>query len=115
MKKVFWVALIVLVFLVQSLASAEEQPLANTEEDRLTLVVGEWAPYIEQETSNQGFMSEIVVKAFERIGVKVEIKFRPWKRVEDEIDNENQVSYSWIWSEQRSKKWLFSNCYKYRT
>jgi polar amino acid transport system substrate-binding protein len=61
-----------------------------------------------------GVLSEIVTAAYEAEGIKVNIKFEPWKRVEINLDKDNSVddslyvSYGWIRNEERERKWHFS-------
>ncbi len=74
------------------------------------VVVDDYSPYIDKSKSNNGFMTEIVVKAFELSGIQPKIEFRPWKRIEEvEIDKMNALSFAWIKTEERQNKWLFSD------
>lgn len=51
---------------------------ANAEKIRIT--TGEWEPFISKKYKNGGVILDIVVEAFERKGVEVEIEFLPWAR-----------------------------------
>lgn len=44
------------------------------------LVTNEYAPYVTGVERRPGFFYEVVVAAFERVGVKADIQFRPWRR-----------------------------------
>ncbi len=74
----------------------------------ITLVVGDWAPHIDQNAPNQGYMTEIVVRAFRRVGVEAIIEYHPWTKVSSMVDDASYMSFSWIWNEERGRKWLFS-------
>ena len=80
-----------------------------TKAEQLTVVTGQWPPFIDETAANRGFWSEIVTRAFEKAGIQTTLKFLPWKRVEFQIDHHNQVSFAWIRTEEREKKWLFSD------
>ena len=82
-------------------------PWASAED--LDVVIDDWPPYIDHTLSNQGFMSEIVIKSFEQVGIKANLIYKPWKRVELDLDKSNAVSFGWIWNKERAEKWLFSN------
>ncbi len=61
------------------------------------IAVGEYAPYIEFSPENKGFMSEIVVRSFAEVNIEVELKNRPWKRVEEmEVPKEKTLSFAYI-------------------
>lgn len=47
---------------------------------RVTLAVTEYPPYYGRQLSRQGVITEIVRKAFNRVGYDVKIDFLPWKR-----------------------------------
>ncbi len=83
-------------------------PFSFAVAEELTLVIGDWPPHVSEKAANKGYMSEIVIKSFERVGIKANLEFYPWKRVASNVDRKNRVSFSWIWSEERSKKWYFS-------
>ncbi len=50
-------------------------------EEPVSLATLNWAPYVGRDLPNLGFTSEIVRRAFERAGYRVEITFMPWARV----------------------------------
>ncbi|WP_187170468.1 substrate-binding periplasmic protein [Salidesulfovibrio onnuriiensis] len=54
-------------------AAQERQPT-------LMLAVGEWAPYVSENSEGYGFAAEIVIKAFRAAGQDVELVFMPWAR-----------------------------------
>lgn len=48
----------------------------------VTLVAGEWAPYVSEHMQGNGRITEVVLRAFAHSGIAVELKFFPWKRCE---------------------------------
>lgn len=78
--------------------------------ERVNIVVDDYPPFIDQQAENKGFMTELVEKAFKLSGFESQVEFSPWKRIEAfEIDQHDKVSFSWIWNQERDKRWLFSN------
>ena len=71
--------------------------------------VGDYPPYIDFSSKNKGFMSEIVLKAFNEVGVKSVFKQVPWKRVEDVDIPKGKLSFSYVKSAAREQKFLFSD------
>ncbi|MCF8061123.1 MAG: transporter substrate-binding domain-containing protein [Deltaproteobacteria bacterium] len=49
--------------------------------ERISLATLDWAPYAGKDLPNLGFTSEIVTRAFEHAGYRVDIAFMPWARV----------------------------------
>ncbi len=95
--------LFVLTFVVlgfyQSVAFAES----------VILTVGEWPPYIQKGSIDKGSVSTILTRAFKASGVDVELEFKPWKRVELEINSGKGISYGWIKTKDREEKWIYSD------
>jgi len=78
--------------------------------EEITLVIGDYAPYIDDKAENKGLLSDIVVQAFAKEGITASIDFKPWKRVEENaIQKEGRLSYGWIHTTERAAKWLYSN------
>lgn len=94
----FWVFNLV-AFSFFSQASAEE----------LDIIIDDWPPYIDRSHPNQGFISEIVTNSFEKMGIKTNLIYKPWKRVELDVDNRGAVSFGWVRNKDRESKWLFSD------
>ncbi|MEH6347672.1 MAG: transporter substrate-binding domain-containing protein [Bermanella sp.] len=76
--------------------------------EELTLLIDDYPPYIDKSQENQGFWSEMVILAFERVGIQARLLYKPWGRVEREIDGANQVSFGWVKDSKRLKNWYFS-------
>lgn len=62
----------------------DEQPdgQAGDHPSTVTLVAGEWAPYVSEHMEGNGRIAEVVRRAFAHSGIAVELKFFPWKRCE---------------------------------
>jgi polar amino acid transport system substrate-binding protein len=101
-KSFLFMALWVFTFVTSSLFSQ-----ANAED--LDVIIGDWSPYIDRSLSNQGLISEIVIKSFEKVGINANLIYKPWKRVELDVDKRDSVSFGWIWNKEREDKWQFSN------
>lgn len=81
--------------------------VAATAED-LSLDVAEWPPYITESQMDGGLLSEITLKAFDRVGVSAKLVFKSWPRVTFDIDNNQGVSFGWIKNDERLDKWHYS-------
>jgi polar amino acid transport system substrate-binding protein len=55
-------------------------PFLSAAGHRAKLAATEYPPYYGQQLPNQGVITEIIRKAFNRAGYEVEIQFLPWKR-----------------------------------
>lgn len=78
--------------------------------EKITLVIGDYAPYIDDKAENKGLLSEIVVQSFAQEGITASIDFKPWKRVEENaIQKDSKLSYGWIHTTERAEKWLYSD------
>jgi polar amino acid transport system substrate-binding protein len=92
--------LLLVLFMMASLAHGQD----------VLLAIGGYAPYIDKSQANKGFLSEIVVKAFKKEGLNAILEFKPWKRIEaTEIEENQRVSFGWIKTHERSKRWLYSD------
>ena len=79
-------------------------------EETIRLTNGEWKPYQSKTLKYYGVASRIVTEAFALEGVKVEYKFRPWKRAFIEAKL-GKFDGSLIWAKvaQREKNFYFSD------
>lgn len=76
----------------------------------LTLVVDEYPPYIEQNTTGQGLMTQLVMQAYAQQGIYPKLVFSNWRRIEEiEIDQNHYMSFPYIHSQARNAKWHFSD------
>jgi polar amino acid transport system substrate-binding protein len=77
--------------------------------ETLSLVVDDYPPYIDKTQDNQGFWSEMVIEAFARVGITATLQYKPWGRVERELDQANKVSFGYVKDKKRLNKWRFSH------
>jgi ABC-type amino acid transport substrate-binding protein len=76
---------------------------------KVNLQVGDYPPFTEQQTLTQGVITEIVVEALKRKGVKSTVDFNDWIEVENQVDNHKALSLMWTKTKARLKKWHFSD------
>jgi len=74
----------------------------------LYISVDNYTPYIDKNLPHHGFLTQIVRESYKRVGIEIKLEYRPWKRVEIEIDHRDRISFAYIRSKERNKKWLFS-------
>lgn len=80
--------------------------------EEVSLTSCDWEPYAAEKLRNYGFTSEIISKAFERVGYKVRFKFLPWKRAMMETKRgKYDALYSAYYSEERAKAYALSEPY----
>lgn len=68
-------------FILASLATLGAINLA-AQAQRITLVTGEWAPYVSATMDRKGFFMEITDATFKEMGTAYDISFVPWSRAE---------------------------------
>ncbi len=77
--------------------------------EEVSIVTGEWAPFISEKLPGNGPLSEVVVATFKAVGVKSKIKFVPWKRAIKELkDGTSMCSYTWAKTDKRKEFATFS-------
>lgn len=52
----------------------------GAEKAKIVLATGNWEPYYGETLPNGGIVTEIVRRAFRRVGYELEVKWRPWAR-----------------------------------
>jgi len=79
---------------------------------KVTLATLKWEPYVSKQLKNNGFTSEIIRKAFEKMGYTVELIFYPWARgmIMTERGNVHGI-YPAYYSDERNKKYIISDSY----
>ena len=91
------------------LALLSSAPPGRTEE-RVSLATLNWAPYVGRDLPDLGFTSEIVRRAFERAGYRVEITFMPWARVLRRVARgDSDAMYPAYHSADRARTFALSN------
>ena len=68
----------------------------KAENEIILIGTGEWQPYHSLKLKHFGVGTHIVEEAFKAAGMKVEFKFRPWKRLLSESDN-NRIDGIAVW------------------
>lgn len=75
----------------------------------VSLAATDWPPYAGKDLENYGFVSEIVVEAFSRVGYTVKISFMPWKRVLGKVEQgKYDAAYPAYFSEERANVYALS-------
>ena len=70
--------------------------------ESITIITGEWAPYMSEKLPGGGPVNELVQAAFKAAGVEAKFKYVPWKRALQAIKTGKTVaSSSWTFSEDR--------------
>lgn len=109
--------ILLLAFMIVSLCAAA-QAFAR---ESVVLVTDEYMPYVNTTKEDRGVLTEIVVAAFDEVGVDVEIRFRPWRRCSLLVET-GQVfgAYPYARTERRSRFafftdeiWQFRNVFFY--
>ncbi|ROT93682.1 amino acid ABC transporter substrate-binding protein [Marinobacter sp. R17] len=62
----------------------EAQPVPM-ESRTVTVVTGDWPPYVTQSGSPHGPMAEVIDRVFNDAGYQVKYVFQPWKRSKDQV------------------------------
>lgn len=78
--------------------------------ETIKITIGEWPPFISEESENYGFLSLLVSETFELVDVKVEYGFYPWKRsYEMAKSGEWDASIGWSKTKEREVDFYFSS------
>ncbi|WP_018690704.1 substrate-binding periplasmic protein [Algicola sagamiensis] len=78
--------------------------------DTVVLTNGEWPPFLGKTIPKHGSSSDIVVQAFDKVGIKVKFEFYPWKRAIVYVENgEKDGSLVWQKNPEREKLLYFSD------
>jgi len=78
----------------------------------VTLATLEWEPYIGPNMDNNGYVHEIVVEAYKRSGIKVDIRFLPWARaVKTAETGKRDGLFPEYYDESRLENFVFSDSF----
>ncbi len=98
--KTFAILVVTIFLTVQAYASEKE----------IFLTSAEYPPYFGKELENQGFITEIIREAFNRVGYDLKIEFYPWKRAEMMAKKGLSDGMFPPWHTKEREKWfIFSN------
>lgn len=76
----------------------------------IDVVTADWAPYYGSELEDNGFVSVLVLAAFERRGYTVNLDFMPWKRAMHRVEHgDADIVMGAYHSRERAEKYLFSD------
>jgi polar amino acid transport system substrate-binding protein len=79
-------------------------------QEKITIAVGEWPPYISQDEKHNGIVSHIITDIFSDIGIDASLKFLPWSRAyNDTIGGLHNASAIWMEKEERKVDFIYSN------
>lgn len=99
MKKTIFRALTAILLSAQPILAAD-----------LKVAATEWPPFYGSELPDNGFMTEIVLEAFERAGHSSEVEFVPWKRAfEGTRDGKFDALFTMWYREEREADFIFSD------
>jgi len=76
----------------------------------IVVMTGDWKPFVSSELAEYGFLTVVVSKAFQAVGVKTDIQFAPWTRCEAAIKHgKSLVTFPYSITEERSEFAYFSD------
>lgn len=76
----------------------------------LVVLTGEWKPFVSSDLENDGFLAEVVQKAFETVDIETVVQFAPWPRCEAAIRHGKEpVTFPYTETVERSAFALFSD------
>ncbi len=77
--------------------------------EEVTIVTGEWAPFISKQLPGNGPHTEVVVAAYKAAGIETKVKLVPWKRALKELkEGTSLCSHSWGQTDKRKEFANFS-------
>jgi polar amino acid transport system substrate-binding protein len=78
-------------------------------ERKLEIAATEWPPFYGKDLENNGFMTEIILEAFKRVGYEVSVKFLPWKRaLKGTKSGKHDGLYSVYYRKEREEWFVYS-------
>ncbi|MFC3153065.1 substrate-binding periplasmic protein [Litoribrevibacter euphylliae] len=78
--------------------------------DHVHLGTGDWPPLISPEEDGFGPISQIVVESFEHEGITPILRFWPWSRTMENLNEGNiDASYAWRKTDERLETYAFSD------
>jgi len=85
-------------------------PIHSNAQEIIKINSGEWPPYLSESLPHYGFFSHIVTNAFQNESIKVDYKFKPWKRTFEETKlGFVNASIGWSKTPEREADFLFSD------
>lgn len=84
-------------------------PFTIYAQDNIKIVVGNYPPYIDQNSQTAGVITQVVKQSLLLSGVDAEITYDDWPNIENRVSSEKVLSFMWPMNMQRQRDWLFSN------
>ncbi len=79
-------------------------------EETIRLTTGEYPPYVSETLQHNGYVSDIITKAFALEGITTEIRFYPWKRAYATAQKEKwDGTILWVKSPEREQAFYLSD------
>ncbi len=76
----------------------------------IVVMTGEWKPFVSSELDEFGFLTVVVSKAFQAVGIRTDIHFAPWTRCEAAIKHgKSLVTFPYTMTKERSEFAYFSD------
>jgi polar amino acid transport system substrate-binding protein len=75
-------------------------------DNTVRLAATEYPPFYGKELEDHGFITEIIVTAFERSGYTVEVKFLPWKRALEKTKEGAFGGLFTVWYREAREEWF---------
>ncbi len=92
-----------------------KNPVNGTNESKIILASGEWAPFVSENLLHEGIVSRIVRESFESEGYEVKFEYRPWNRSIEETKNGKwHGTLPWLKNEERENYFYFSEPIAYQ-
>jgi polar amino acid transport system substrate-binding protein len=117
----FWINVILIILCLPFLSGCDssvdrtniaERTKPEVEEpvsDKILIVTGEYAPYTTELDENRGFLTELMEEVLNESGIDYEIKFYPWKRCMEMVDNgEAWASFPYGYSKEYAQTYDYS-------
>ena len=98
-----------LTMLLVSLSTWVETVTAD-DTQHLSIAVGDWPPYFDQEAPDQGIVAQLLRDVFAEEGFTVSYHFLPWKRAYYEAAmGKHDATAVWMHAEEREQEFTFSD------
>jgi len=78
----------------------------HTSEKEIFLTSTEYPPYYGQELKNNGFITEVIKAAFEKMGYKIKVEFFPWLRSKAMAESGDSDGMYTLWHTEEREKWF---------
>ena len=92
----------------KSAQSESDNIKSETPTKSLTLVVDNYPPYIDEQMSGQGVLTQLVVAAFQSQGIATQLQFKPWHHIQQAAAVPHHASFLWFKDKDLEQDWLFS-------